>query len=148
MTNQQRRQRLSRKPEGWDLLEETIQKYQSKLREAEMEDAAGKRKDEALWPIFRIHQAQSRFIYEQYTSGNISRELFDYCLQNNHADNGLISKWKKPGFERLCCVRCVQVRDTQYQTVCVCRVPRKDLSNNQLIECTHCGCRGCSSSDN
>ena len=28
----------------------------------------------------------------------ISRELYDYCIQNGHADQNLIAKWKK-----VCC---------------------------------------------
>ncbi|KAF7147118.1 hypothetical protein RHSIM_Rhsim03G0078600 [Rhododendron simsii] len=52
----------------------------------------------------------------------------------------------KPGYERLCCLRCMQPRDHNFQTTCVCRVP-KHLREEKVIECVHCGCRGCASGD-
>ncbi|KMZ59566.1 hypothetical protein ZOSMA_67G00590 [Zostera marina] len=52
----------------------------------------------------------------------------------------------QPGYERLCCLRCIQPRDHNFQTTCVCRVP-KHLREEKAIECVHCGCRGCASGD-
>lgn len=52
----------------------------------------------------------------------------------------------QPGYERLCCLRCMQPRDHNFQTTCVCRVP-KHLREEKVIECVHCGCRGCASGD-
>ena len=52
----------------------------------------------------------------------------------------------QPGFERLCCLRCMQTRDHNFGTTCVCRVP-KHLREDKVIECIHCGCRGCASGD-
>ncbi|KAK9921192.1 hypothetical protein M0R45_029713 [Rubus argutus] len=63
-----------------------------------------------------------------------------------YADRNLIAKWKKPGYERLCCLRCMQPRDHNFATTCVCRVP-KHLREEKVIECVHCGCRGCASGD-
>lgn len=54
-------------------------------------------------------------------------------------------KWQ-PGYERLCCSRCMQPRDHNFQTTCVCRVP-KHLREEKVIECVHCGCNGCASGD-
>uniref|UniRef100_A0A2K5EX46 Protein BUD31 homolog n=1 Tax=Aotus nancymaae TaxID=37293 RepID=A0A2K5EX46_AOTNA len=51
---------------------------------------------------------------------------------------------KKQGYENLCCLRCIQTRDTNFGTNCVCRVPKSKLEVGHIIECTHCGCRGCS----
>jgi hypothetical protein len=53
-------------PEGWELIEPTIEEFDSKMREAESESHEGKRKVEALWPIFRLHHQRSRYIYELY----------------------------------------------------------------------------------
>jgi bud site selection protein 31 len=65
----------------------------------------GKRKPEVLWPIFKIHHQMSRYIFDLfYKKKEMSRELYDYCLREKWADETLIAKWKKPGFERLCCV--------------------------------------------
>lgn len=63
---------------------------------AENETHEGKRKCEALWPIFKISHQKSRYIYDLfYRRKAISRELFDFCLEQGHADKNLIAKWKK-----------------------------------------------------
>ena len=43
------------------------------------------------------------------------------------ADKNLIAKWKKQGYENLCCLRCIQTRDTNFATNCICRVPKSKL---------------------
>ncbi|KAJ3048696.1 Component of the SF3b subcomplex of the U2 snRNP [Rhizophlyctis rosea] len=133
-------------PEGWDLIEPTLEELNRKMREAENESHEGKRKVEALWPIFRLHHQRSRYIYDIfYRRKAISRELYDYCLKEGYADANLIAKWKKTGYEKLCCLRCMQPRDTNYGTTCICRVPKDNLEEGKIIECLHCGCRGCAS---
>lgn len=67
---------------------------------------------------------------------------FFFCLKQV-ADANLIAKWKKAGYEKLCCLRCIQPKDTNYGTTCYCRVPRKDI--DQVVECVSCGCHGCAS---
>ena len=63
---------------------------------AEEDEHEGKRACEALWPIFRIHHQRSRYIYEMYYKHKkISREVYNYCLREKHADQNLIAKWKK-----------------------------------------------------
>lgn len=100
---------------------------------------------ESTWPIFQLHHQKSRYIYELYHKRKaISKELYDYCIDMKVADAALIAKWKKSGYENLCCLRCIQPRDTNFGTCCVCRVPRDKLGDDRLIECHHCGCRGCS----
>lgn len=95
---------------------------------AETESHEGKRKQESLWPIFKIHHQKSRYIYDLfYRRKAISRELYDFCLGENIADKNLIAKWKKPGYENLCCLRCIQTRDTNFGTNCICRVPKGKL---------------------
>ncbi|XP_016656504.1 protein BUD31 homolog isoform X2 [Acyrthosiphon pisum] len=71
-------------------------------------------------------------------------ELYDFCLQEKIADQNLIAKWKKQGYENLCCLRCIQTRDTNFGTSCICRVPKSKLEEGRIVECVHCGCRGCS----
>eukprot|EP00128_Syssomonas_multiformis_P016267 Colp12_sorted_trinity150504_noHs@22287 len=137
-------------PEGWELIEPTLTELEQKMRDAENEPHEGKRKVEALWPIFRIHHQRSRYIYELfYKRQAISRQLYEYCLENGFADKNLIAKWKKNGYENLCCLRCIQTRDTNFGTQCVCRVPKTKLEEGKIVECkivecVHCGCRGCS----
>ncbi|KMZ62765.1 hypothetical protein ZOSMA_446G00010 [Zostera marina] len=56
----------------------------------------GKRKCEALWPIFKIAHQKSRYIYDlYYRRKEISKELYEFCLDQGHADRNLIAKWKK-----------------------------------------------------
>lgn len=141
------RVRRSRKqpPEGWELIEPTLDELDQKMREAESEPHDGMRKVETLWPVFKIHHQKSRYIYDLfYRRKAISRELYEYCLKENIADKNLIAKWKKQGYENLCCLRCIQARDTNFGTNCICRVPKSKLEAGKVVECVHCGCRGCS----
>jgi bud site selection protein 31 len=134
-------------PLGFEDIEPVLNALNNEMVSAQRDSQAGKRKDEALWPIFRLHHQRSRFVYQMFVSGRISKQVLDYCIEQQYADGALISKWKKPGYESLCCLRCLDTRSTTYSTTCICRVPRKDLEKGRLIECVQCGCRGCSSND-
>jgi bud site selection protein 31 len=134
--------------------------------QAENKPHEGLRKVEALWPVFRIHHQRSRYIYDLYYKRKvISKELYDFCLKNSYADGNLIAKWRKvrvgslersllyftfahawiqQGYDNLCCLRCIQTRDTNFGTTCICRVPKDKLEEGRVVECVHCGCRGCS----
>jgi len=111
----------------------------------------------------------SRYIYELYYKKEaISKPLYDWLLKNGYGDPNLIAKWyvicggkgrvvrgdaddwdrKKQGYEKLCCMRCIQAKEHNFNTTCICRVPRARLNEESSgIQCTHCGCRGCASSD-
>jgi hypothetical protein len=43
----------------------------------------------------------------------ISRDVYEYCLREKIADADLIAKWKKAGYERLCCMRVCQFGQSQ-----------------------------------
>lgn len=135
-------------PQGWETIEPTLMELNQQLREATSEPHEGKRKPESVWPILRLHHQMSRYVYELYRfKKQISAELYQHCLREKWADANLIAKWKKPGYEKLCCLMCIQVRNHNFGTACICRVPKDKLEEGKVIECTHCGCRGCSSSD-
>jgi bud site selection protein 31 len=105
------------------------------MRDAENESHEGKRKTESLWPIMRLNHQRSRYVYElRYIRKVISPELYEWLLKQGFADAksvifpsfpiiflidvfSLIAKWKKPGYEKLCCVRCIQtgVRDVFFK---------------------------------
>uniref|UniRef100_A0A8C1ZBD4 Protein BUD31 homolog n=1 Tax=Cyprinus carpio TaxID=7962 RepID=A0A8C1ZBD4_CYPCA len=115
-------------PDGWELIEPTLDELDQKMREAETDPHEGKRKVESLWPIFRLHHQRSRYIFDLfYKRKAISRELYEYCIREGYADKNLIAKWKKQGYENLCCLRCIQTRDTNFGTNCICRVPKGKL---------------------
>lgn len=40
-------------PAGWEIVESTLEEFEAKMREAETDPHEGKRKTEAVWPIFR-----------------------------------------------------------------------------------------------
>ncbi|XP_065779898.1 protein BUD31 homolog isoform X1 [Muntiacus reevesi] len=85
-------------PDGWELIEPTLDELDQKMREAETEPHEGKRKVESLWPIFRIHHQKTRYIFDLfYKRKAISRELYEYCIKEGYADKNLIAKWKKQG---------------------------------------------------
>mgnify|MGYP003643379857 CR=1 FL=1 len=55
-----------------------------------------------MWPIMRIHHQQSRYIYEIfYRRKEISRELYEWLLEEKYADANLIAKWKKVRLPRI-----------------------------------------------
>jgi hypothetical protein len=86
------------------------------LSAAELETHEGKRKCEALWPIFKLTHQKSRFIYDLfYKRKEISRELYEFCLEQGYADKALIAKWKKVSRDLLldcssCASRITQVK--------------------------------------
>ncbi|KAD6453709.1 hypothetical protein E3N88_08415 [Mikania micrantha] len=117
-----------RYPEGWELIEPTL---------PENDPHDGKRKCEALWPIFKLAHQKSRYIFDLYhRRREISKELYEFCLDQGYADRNIIAKWKKPGYERLCCLRCIQPCDHNFQTTCVCRVP-KHLREEKTVRIAH-----------
>lgn len=135
-------------PSGWDLISPTLTEMSNQMRDAENDPGDGKRKSETLWTIWRLHHQRSRYIYELfYKKKEISRELYDYCLREGWADRNLIAKWRKPGYERLCCLMCIQGKDHNFGTSCLCRVPKNKLEEGKIVQCVACGCRGCASGD-
>ncbi|KAK5680851.1 Component of the SF3b subcomplex of the U2 snRNP [Elasticomyces elasticus] len=135
-------------PDGFDDIEDTLLEFSNKMKDAENASHEGRKKHEMQWPIFQITHQRSRYIYDLYYEKEaITKQLYDWLLKNGYADANLIAKWKKQGYEKLCCLRCIQTKETNFNSTCVCRVPRKQLKEDQEIECVSCGCRGCCSSD-
>ena len=185
-------------PPGFSDLEDTLLSFSNKMKDAQMSSHEGKKRHETTWPIMQISHQRSRYIYElyygrrgqqrtNYSGGNdngdadeatnglaISKELYDYLLKNGYADAALIAKWKKHGYEKLCCLRCVQTKETNFSSTCICRVPKATLDRAEndglrpedevddsgsrarngagetaakAIQCVNCGCRGCASAD-
>ena len=107
-------------PDGFDDIEDTLLEFANAMKDAENAPHEGKKKQEALWPIFQIsHQRMlslsdtvsvdianfqpgSRYIYELYYEKEaISKQLYDWLLKNGYADGNLIAKWKKQGYEKV-----------------------------------------------
>lgn len=116
------------------------------MRERINEPHEGLRKAESQWPVHQINWQRSRYVYDMYyTYERISREVYDYCIQNKLVDAGLIAKWKKPGYERLCSTYVINPKNYKFGTVSMCRVPKFNLAPGTQVEDPITGCRGCAS---
>ena len=103
---------------------------------------------ESTWTITRIHHEKNRIIFNAYYKDKIiNKELFDWLVEQGYADKALISKWRKAGYEKLCCLQCIEKSKTNFGSTCICRVPKDELPEGKHIECVTCGCHGCASCD-
>jgi len=135
-------------PEGWDDVAPQLEEFASQMRDAVNEPHEGKRRNEATWQITRIHYERSRYIYELfYKKKAISRELYDFLLQEKHADAALIAKWKKPGYEYLCSLMAIDKRNSHFGTTAICRVPLHLRKPGNVGPSVHTGCISCSSAE-
>lgn len=138
-------------PEGYERIEPTLKKLLAKLKDAQSTSMTTEDKRSSLWPIIRLNHQINKYIYSLYFERKqISEELYNWLLMQKYANPDLIAKWKKKGYEKLCCLNCIMSKETNHQTTCICRVPKKTLvekGDDDRIECITCGCRGCASTD-
>lgn len=160
--------KLRHPPDGFEYIEDTLNILDNELRESKVtfiitiffilltificddievnEPHEGLRKNESQWPIHQINWQRSRYVYDMYyTYKRISKEVYDYCIENKIIDAALIAKWKKPGYERLCSTYVINPRNYKFGTVSICRVPKQSLAPGTVIEDPMTGCRGCAS---
>ena len=136
-------------PPGYDKIEPIIDALENELRDKVKESNLNKRNTESIWPIHQINWQRSRYVYDMYyTHNQISKRVYDYCLKNKIADAGLIAKWKKPGYERLCSTYVINPANYKFGTTSICRVPLKDRGENaKKAQDPTTGCLGCASGD-
>jgi len=116
-------------PVGFDDVEPTLEALENELRDRVKESNEGKRKTESLWPIHQINWQKSRYIYDMYyTHNRISRQVYEYCINQKLVDSSLIAKWKKSGYERLCSTYVINPSNYKFGTTSICRVPIYDRS--------------------
>lgn len=150
--------RTKKAPEGFDKISPTLNDFSIQLKEAEKEQGSKlfSKSSESTWKVFQLHHERTRYVYELYYKRKaISKDLYDWLLHEKYADKTLIAKWKKKGYEKLCCLKCIQSDETTHGKTCICRVPRATLeknaaSKNEQVtfqQCVHCGCSGCASTD-
>jgi len=131
--------KLKAPPEGFEYLEPTLTALDTELREKVNEPHEGMRKTESQWPVHQINWQRSRYVYDMYyTYNRISREVYDYCINNKLVDAGLIAKWKKPGYERLCSTFVINPRNYKFGSVSICRVPRSSLPPGTEVRAVTC----------
>lgn len=68
-----------------------------------------------------------------YKLKEISKDLYEFCLREKYGDANLIAKWKKQGYEKLCCLGCISEENHNFGGTCICRVPKSKLSEGKLI---------------
>lgn len=134
-------------PAGYEKLEPIIEALENELRDKVKESNANKRNTESIWPVHQINWQRSRYVYDMYyTYSQISKKVYDYCLKNKIADAGLIAKWKKPGYERLCSTYVINPANYKFGTTSICRVPLKDRGETaKQAQDPTTGCLGCAS---
>lgn len=138
--------RRGKEPSDFDYIKPTLEALEQELRDKVNEPHEGKRKLESQWPVHQINWQRSRYVYDMYWRyGKISREAYDYCVRNKLVDGALMSKWRKPGYEKLCSTYVINTRNYNFGTVSICRVPRHALGDDAEVECPTTGCRGCAS---
>ncbi|KAG0677962.1 hypothetical protein C6P40_004462 [Pichia californica] len=130
-------------PDGFDKIQPTLKKFEERLKILQDEEFNPSRpKNELYWDIHRIDHQKNRYIYSLYYQRKlIDKPLYLWLVKHKFINNELISKWRKQGYENLCCLQCIG------ETVCVCRVPKSVRKTNKDFKCIKCGCKGCASSD-
>lgn len=134
-------------PADYAKIEPTIAKLQAKLKDAQRKSITSESKHASLWPILKLNHQIARYVFSMYQKKAISKELYEYLLRQKYVDANLIAKWKKQGYENLCCVRCIIANEHNHQTTCLCRVPKGERKVDIGEGCVACGCLGCSSKD-
>ncbi|KAI9917342.1 hypothetical protein PsorP6_012896 [Peronosclerospora sorghi] len=136
----------NRVPSGYEYIQPLMDALEKELRETMNEPHDGKRQCEAPWPVHQTNWQRSRYVYDMYYKYHkISRDVYDYCVRRKLVDANLVAKWKKRGYERLCSTFAINTKNYNYGTVSICRVPRQQLSEGQVIQEKHNGYRGCAS---
>lgn len=149
MSSIRRKLKNKKPPEGWELIEEVIEDFETQMKEAVNEEHDGKRAAELTWKIHRLHWEKNRFIYDlMHIRKVMSRELYDYLVREKIADGSLIAKWRKPGYEILCSMLAIQRGNHNFGTTSHCRVPMKKRASQQRITPdVQTGCISCASGD-
>jgi bud site selection protein 31 len=140
-------QKRKKPPEGFYYVEPILEALENELRDKVKESNVKQRKIESMWPVHQINWQKSRYIYDlYYTYHRISKDVYQYCIDQKLVDAALIAKWKKPGYERLCSTYVINPSNYKFGTTSICRVPYKDRNEDQkYAKDPTTGCMGCAS---
>jgi bud site selection protein 31 len=146
MGNGIRRRAELKPPDGWEQFKATILSLNDEMRAAESRNADARSPQEQLWHVMQCNWKRSRAIFElRWREKTLNNTLYEWILNQGYGDRELINAWRRPGYDRLCCVRCIS-KNTDHGGVCICRVPRAGRPG-RMGKCIHCGCPGCCSGD-
>ena len=125
--------KVKKPPAGFEIIEPVLEILENELRDKVKETVMTIRKNEGIWPIHQINYQKTRYVYDMYyTYHRITKDVYQYCIDQKLIDAALISKWKKTGYERLCSTYVINPMNYKFNTVSICRVPYKDRSKDQL----------------
>lgn len=151
-----------RLPPGWEKISAQMELFEQQMRDitasagaasgvAGPPAAARKPKREASWPIARVNFSRTRYLHKMLKRKEISAEVVAFCVDQGLADGALLSKWRLPGYECLCCISCVNPKNFSASSGCICRVPASQrkgtLGHGGGGGCATCGCTGCCTAD-
>ena len=119
-------------PAGFEDVEPVLEALENELKDVTSNTDPKIRKLEALWPVHQINWQKSRYIYDLfYVHHRISKQVYQYCINQKLVDAALIAKWKKPGYERLCSTYVINPTNYKFGTTSICRVPWSSRSEDQ-----------------
>ena len=128
-------------PADMDCLIDALNEFDEEMRVAESTPSDGQPHNEMLWPILEISRRRTALIYAKWRAGEISDMTRAYLEHRGIADEGLMEHWQTSGYEKLCCMLCIDPTSHASGGVCICRVPAKDRSHEG--PCHTCQCMGC-----
>jgi len=134
-------------PEGYLEIEPELLILENEMKDAVNTPSTTGPRHRNTWKITQITHKRTKFVWDLYCDEKITKEVYDYCVKMGLVDALLVAKWKKEGYEKLCCLKCIQTNETNFNSTCICRVPKADLKEDQDNPCVSCGCIGCASSD-
>ena len=138
--------KLKQGPKDYKIILDKLTQLEERTREIQSDPMYNRKNNEHEWELLQINNERSRYVYELYKKRTISRELYEYCIKYSIIDGRLIAKWKKSGYEHLCCLKCIQSKPGSH-SVCICRVPKDERDDDSFVRCSCCGCTGCCSTD-
>jgi bud site selection protein 31 len=116
-------------PDGFEYIQPVLEALENELRDVVKQTDPKQRKLEAMWPIHQINHQRTRYVYDMYyVHHRISKQVYQYCINNKYIDAALAAKWKKPGYERLCSTYVINPTNYKFGTTSICRVPLHDRS--------------------
>ncbi|KNH04018.1 hypothetical protein XU18_0960 [Perkinsela sp. CCAP 1560/4] len=127
-------------PREVNLLVDTLNEFEEEMRMAENTPSENSSHYEMFGRILEISRRRTEYVYNLWRSHEISDITLEYLTHRGIVDEGLIELWQRDGYEKLCCVLCVD-KSMHAGGVCVCRVPQKDRRHEGA--CRVCHCSGC-----
>ena len=137
---------MPKPPAGFEDVVDILNAYEAEMKEAINAPHENRRRIESTWDVSSVNFRRTRELGKMLRTGQISKEVFEYCAKMGFVDGGLAKKWKLKGYERLCCVQCVNPKNHDHGGTCVCRVPASKRQAGD-IQCATCGCSGCASGE-